>query len=335
MALTFGTLLSSQGAGAHRYWASRPVSGQLAKRYSAGFAVSNPEVWPHHPHITLGRGIRGVGGMGARPVRRSTGVRGVEHGRRAVAVESNPLSPLSRTAVRCPRRLSSTVAVEPAGRPAVEHGPGRNRPQRPHFARPERTGQTRADPEAVTTVRPDRTRRRRHELPPAVRRSDARHHSGGSATETNIRPSVPTDDRHRMFPAAGSGRRGVRRDTVLVRAYLCWRPDRSGVPAVGPRCDRPVGLSDRRLRYPACTAGRHRARRPPERVNPLLSAVTSTGSGRLRSRPAPRYERRACRPVSRAGCGGHGPVPASPRPNATASVGGPDQVPAAPIRATS
>jgi hypothetical protein len=190
LALTFGTLLSSQGAGAHRYWASRPVSGQLAKRYSAGFAVSNPEVWPHHPHITLGRGIRGVGGMGARPVRRSTGVRGVEHGRRAVVVESNPLSPLSRTAVRCPRRLSSTVAVEPAGRPAVEHGPGRNRPRRPHFARPERTGQTRADPEAVTTVHPDRTRRQRHELSPAVRRSDARHHSGGSATETNIRPSV-------------------------------------------------------------------------------------------------------------------------------------------------
>ena len=183
LALTFGTLLSSQGAGAHRYWASRPFSGQLAKRYSAGFAVSNPEVWPHHPHITLGRGIRGVGGMGARPVRRSTGVRGVEHGRRAVAVESNPLSPLSRTAVRCPRRLSSTVAVKPAGRPAVEHGPGRNRPRRPHFARPERTGQTRADPEAITTVRLDRTRRRRHELPPAVRRSDARHHSGGSATD--------------------------------------------------------------------------------------------------------------------------------------------------------
>jgi hypothetical protein len=208
LALTFGTLLSSQGAGAHRYWASRPFSGQLAKRYSAGFAVSNPEVWPHHPHITPGRGIRGVGGMGARPVRRSTGVRGVEHGRRAVAVESNPLSPLSRTAVRCPRRLSSMGAVEPTGKPAAEHGPGRNRPRRPHFARPERAGRTRADPEAVTTVHPDRTRHRRHELPPAVRRSDARHHSGGSATETNIRPSIPTDDRHRMFPAAGSGRRG-------------------------------------------------------------------------------------------------------------------------------
>ena len=161
--------------------------------------------------------------------------------------------------------------VEPAGRPAVEHGPGRNRPRRPHFTRPERTGCTRADPEAATTVHPDRTRRRRHELPPAVRRSDARHHSGGSATETNIRPSIPTDDRHRMFPAAGSGCRDVRRDAVLVRAYLCWRPARSGVPAVGPRCDRPVGLSDRRLRYLACTARRHRAPRPPERVNAALS----------------------------------------------------------------
>ena len=58
-------------------------------------------------------------------------------------------------------------------------------------------------------------------------------------------PHVPTDDRHRMFPAAGSGRRDVRRDAVLVRAYLCWWTARSGVPAVGPRCDRPVGLSDR------------------------------------------------------------------------------------------
>jgi hypothetical protein len=62
-----------------------------------------------------------------------------------------------------------------------------------------------------------------------------------------------------------------RRDAVLVRAYLCWWPARSGVPAVGPRCDRPVGLSDRPLRYLACAAGRHRAPRPPERVNPLLS----------------------------------------------------------------
>jgi hypothetical protein len=44
LALTFGTLLSSQGAGAHRYRTSRSVSGQLAKHYSAGFAVSNPEV---------------------------------------------------------------------------------------------------------------------------------------------------------------------------------------------------------------------------------------------------------------------------------------------------
>jgi hypothetical protein len=41
LALTFGTLLSSQGADAHRYWTSRSVSGQLAKRYSVGFAVSN------------------------------------------------------------------------------------------------------------------------------------------------------------------------------------------------------------------------------------------------------------------------------------------------------
>jgi hypothetical protein len=45
LALTFGTLLSSQGADAHRYRTSRSVSGQLAKRYAVGFAVSNREVW--------------------------------------------------------------------------------------------------------------------------------------------------------------------------------------------------------------------------------------------------------------------------------------------------
>jgi hypothetical protein len=101
LALTFGTLLSSQGAGAHRYRTSRSVSGQLAKHYSAGFAVSNPEVcrrttrahhsWPRNPRARRD---------GTRPVRRSTGVPGVEHGRRAVATESNPLPPLSLTAVR-------------------------------------------------------------------------------------------------------------------------------------------------------------------------------------------------------------------------------------------
>jgi hypothetical protein len=117
LALTFGTLLSSQGAGAHRYRASRPVSGQLAKRYSAGFAVSNPEVCPAPPaHHSWPR--ESAVSKGWEPVLSGdqTGVRGVEHGRRAVAVESNPLSPLSRTAVRCRRRLSSRVAVEPTGR---------------------------------------------------------------------------------------------------------------------------------------------------------------------------------------------------------------------------
>jgi hypothetical protein len=142
LALTFGSLLSSQGAGAHRYWASRPVSGQLAKRYSAGFAVSNPEVWPHHPHITLGRGIRGVGGMGARPVRRSTGVRGVEHGRRTVAVESNPL-------------VAALPDRGPVPSSALAHGDDRARRQAGGGART-RTKEPRRPPSARVVIKPGR-----------------------------------------------------------------------------------------------------------------------------------------------------------------------------------
>src|SRR3569623_1383690 len=78
LALTFGTLLSSQGADAHRYWTSRSVSGQLAKRYAVGFAVSNPEVWlSPTAHHSWPRNPRCLSD-GARPVRRSTGVRGVD-----------------------------------------------------------------------------------------------------------------------------------------------------------------------------------------------------------------------------------------------------------------
>ena len=95
LALTFGTLLSSQGAGAHRYRTSRSVSGQLAKHYSAGFAVSNPEVCRRTTRPSL-LAAESAGSEGWSPSRRrSTGVRGVEHGRRAVAVESNPLPSLS------------------------------------------------------------------------------------------------------------------------------------------------------------------------------------------------------------------------------------------------
>jgi hypothetical protein len=41
MALTFGTLLSSQGADAHRWDPFRPSRGQPRKHYSVGFAPSN------------------------------------------------------------------------------------------------------------------------------------------------------------------------------------------------------------------------------------------------------------------------------------------------------
>jgi hypothetical protein len=55
-------------------------------------------------------------------------------------------------------------------------------------------------------------------------------------------PLTPTGGRRRMFPASGSGRRGVRRDAVLVRSYLGagGRLARAFPPS-GPRCDRPVG----------------------------------------------------------------------------------------------
>jgi hypothetical protein len=41
MALTFGTLLSSQGADAHRHDPFGPLPGQPTKLYSVGFARSN------------------------------------------------------------------------------------------------------------------------------------------------------------------------------------------------------------------------------------------------------------------------------------------------------
>ena len=41
MALTFGTLLSSQGADAHHLGPFGPVPGQPTKPYSVGFARSN------------------------------------------------------------------------------------------------------------------------------------------------------------------------------------------------------------------------------------------------------------------------------------------------------
>ena len=46
MALTFGTLLSSQGADAHRLGPFGPFSGQPVQRYSVSFAPSNSGVLP-------------------------------------------------------------------------------------------------------------------------------------------------------------------------------------------------------------------------------------------------------------------------------------------------
>jgi len=100
---------------------------------------------------------------------------------------------------------------------------------------------------------------------------------------------------------------------------------RSGVPAVGPRCDRPVGLSDRRLRYLACTAGRRRAPWPPERVNRLLS-VREQRQVRPRGDPDPLDGRSgACRPMSGAGWEGTVRSPRRHSPTPQGSVEGLDQ----------
>jgi len=156
LALTFGTLLSSQGAGAHRYSASRPVSGQLAKRYSAGLAVSNPEVWPAPPaHHSWPRNPR-ARRDGARPVRRSTGVRGVDNGRRAVAAESNPLPPLSR---------APSLTLANGGGRARRHAGGGAR--------------TRTEPTSTAT------------FPASVGRVDPRRPLGPSRPSTRTEPDAP------------------------------------------------------------------------------------------------------------------------------------------------
>ena len=92
MALTFGTLLSSQGADAHR---SRPLGlsrgnslniTRLDSRCQTGVCV------PHHPSTALDHD-RNRGSECWSPSRPAmfSGVRGVDHVRRAVAAESNPL----------------------------------------------------------------------------------------------------------------------------------------------------------------------------------------------------------------------------------------------------
>jgi len=92
LALTFGTLLSSQGADAHRSEPFSPSRGnspnvtRLVPRCQTEVRV------PHHPPIPLDRGEPAGRRSGARPVRRSpSGGRGVDHVRSAVAAESNPL----------------------------------------------------------------------------------------------------------------------------------------------------------------------------------------------------------------------------------------------------
>jgi hypothetical protein len=130
-ALTFGTLLSSQGADAHRFEPSGPSRGnshnvsRLASRCQTGVCV------PHHPPIPLDRGLTAGPRSGARPVRRrSSGVRGVNHGRRAVAAESNPLPSLFRTVVRDRSDSRRTCRMEQQCYDL--------RPQRPSWTRSDR-----------------------------------------------------------------------------------------------------------------------------------------------------------------------------------------------------
>jgi hypothetical protein len=83
LALTFGTLLSSQGADAHRRQPFGWSRGQPVSRYAAGFAVSNPEVCrTTRFHVTSRAGEpHGEGEVeGLDPTRRDRlGTRGVAH----------------------------------------------------------------------------------------------------------------------------------------------------------------------------------------------------------------------------------------------------------------
>jgi hypothetical protein len=82
------------------------------------------------------------------------------------------------------------LPVKPAGTPAVEHDPDRDRPQRSHPCAD--LGHAGTAPTFVVTNFPRPAERRtdgivhhRH-----FRRSDARHRSGVAASETNIRPDA-------------------------------------------------------------------------------------------------------------------------------------------------
>jgi hypothetical protein len=133
-----------------------------------------------------------------------------------------------------------------------------------------RTGRTRADPEAVTTVHTDRTGR-------AAGGTSSRRLSGGpmlvtTAVDPLRRPT--SDPQSQLTAGAGCSLRWAPDDRSARSGRCpgdeltwCWRPVRSGVPTVGLLGDRPVGLPDRRQHYLPCPADRDPTRPRPERVN--------------------------------------------------------------------
>ena len=258
MALTFGTLLSSQGAGAHRYRTSRSVSGQLAKHYSAGFAVSNPEVCRRttRPSLLAAESAGSEGWNPSRPaIDRRSGAWDTVGGRWQRSQIHFRRSPGPRPGAIVD--ISPTVAMEPAGGPAVEHGPGQNRPDGhvPRVTvRPSGLAPT-LRPSPPSTL--DRTGR-------AAGGTNSRRLSGGLMLVTTAvdPPRRPTSDPpSQLTVGAGCSLRRAPddetsdQDAVLDQAYSCKRPARSGVPVVRPRCDRPVGLPRPPTTLPAVSGG--------------------------------------------------------------------------------
>src|SRR5205823_448554 len=106
----FSTLLSSQGADAHRRQPFGWSRGQPTRRYAAGFAVSNPEVCrttrahdPKHAHWARAEGKWETSTDPARPARRP------RPGTRYVTglAESNPFRPADPAAVSRPSSLDA------------------------------------------------------------------------------------------------------------------------------------------------------------------------------------------------------------------------------------
>jgi hypothetical protein len=259
LALTFGTLLSSQGAGAHRYRTSRSVSGQLAKRYSVGFAVSNPEVCPRTTRPSLfGRGIRGVGGMepvpsGDQPAFGAWDTLGGQWQRSQIRFRRSP-GPWFGVIVDPRQRWRSS----PPARRRVSPDPDRTGLEghilrvagRPHGLAP--------------TLKPSQSSIRDRTGRVAGGTSSRRLSGGLMLVTTAVDPlRRPTSDpASQLTVGAGCSLRrapdgrGARSGRCpRYEPTWCWRPARSSVPTVGPRCGRPVGLPRPATTLPAVSDG--------------------------------------------------------------------------------